>query len=283
MKLQWAMASASVMNVPWDDEFALWKKYKWKSVELWYDKIQACLDAGRTLADLLHQLEDAGVRPVGLAPGVVWAPGGGHDPRHERDELQKRMDTALALGAPRLAVMIVGKPSGDLAAVYRELAEKLRGVAAMAEARGLRVCLEFIGGLPVNGTMGTCIELVREVDHPALGMLLDLCHYYASASHIEELDTLPKQKLFLVHVADAQKRPMEVLGCEHRTFPGEGRIDIPCLLAEILRRTKYDGPLSVELYDRGVWSMDPKEVFKRTTAGIKAIEKAMGKKPSKKR
>jgi sugar phosphate isomerase/epimerase len=281
MKLEWAMSSATVMNVPWDDEFALWKKYKWKSVELWYDKIKACLDAGRRLSDLLHQLEDAGVRPVGLAPGVVWAPGGGHDPTLERDELQRRMDTALALGAPRLAVMIVGKPASNLAAAYSRLTETLRGVATMAEARGLTVALEFIGGLPINGTLGTCIELVRGVDHPALGMLLDLCHYYASASHIEELNLLPEKKLFLVHVADAQKRPMEVLGCEHRTFPGEGRIDVPNLLGEILRRTKYDGPLCMELYDRGVWAMDPKEVFKRTAASIKMIEKAMGKKKAK--
>jgi sugar phosphate isomerase/epimerase len=191
------------------------------------------------------------------------------------------MDTALALWAPLLAVMIVGKPSSNLAADYARLAEKLRGVAAMAAGRALRVGLEFIGGLPVNGTMGTCIELVREVDHPSLGMLLDLCHYYASASHIEELDLLPVKKLFLVHVADAQKRPMETLGCEHRVFPGEGRIDVPGLIAEIRRRTKYDGCFSVELYDRGIWAMDPKEVFKRTAAGIKMIEKAMGKKKAK--
>jgi len=283
MKLNWAMASASVMNLPWDDEFALWKKFKWKAVELWYDKIRACIDVGQRCADLLHQLEDAGIRPIGLAPGVVWTPSEGHDPKHERDELQRRMDTALALGAPALAITIVGRQPSDLAAEYVRLAEKLRGVAEMAQGRGMRVNLEFIGGLPVNGTMGTCIELVREADHPALGMLLDLCHYYASASHIEELDNLPKKKLFLVHVADAQRRPMEILGCKHRTFPGEGRIDLAALIAEIRRRTKYDGYFSIDLYDRGVWAMDPKEVFKRTAAGIKAIEKALEKKKPKAR
>ena len=60
-----------------------------------------------------------------------------------------------------------------------------------------------------------------------------------------------------MHVDDAQQRPMEILGCEHRTFPGEGRIDVPALLAEIKRRTRYDGYYSVELYDKDIWAMPP--------------------------
>jgi sugar phosphate isomerase/epimerase len=143
--------------------------------------------------------------------------------------------------------------------------------------KNLRLNLEFIGGLPVNGTMGSCIDLVQKVDHPALGMLLDLCHYYTSASHLEDLALLPKKKLFLVHVDDAQRRPMEILGCEHRTFPGEGRIDVPALLSDIKRRTRYDGYYSVELYDKDIWALPPREVFKRTAASQKFVERNFGK------
>ncbi len=275
MKLKWAFHSATVINVPWDEELKLWKKYKWKSVELWFDKVKACMERGRKCQELLRQMEDIGVRPVGLAPGVVWTPSQHHDPKHERDELVERLDVALALGSPALTVVILGKRGPDLRTEYAHLVEKLRAVADLAKARGLRINLEFLGGLSVNGTMGSCIELVREADHPALGMLLDLCHYYASASHIEELALLPKGKLFLVHVDDSQRRPMEELGCEHRCFPGEGRIDVPALLGEIRRRTKFDGYYSVELYDKDVWAMEPKEVFKRTAESIKWIQKKM--------
>jgi 2-keto-myo-inositol isomerase len=277
MKLKWAFNSATVMNLGWDEEVALWKKYKWKAVEVWFDKVKACMETGRTCAELGQQMRDAGARPIGVAPAVVWTESERHDSKHEYDELVERMNVTVALGAPALTIVALGKRGLDASVELDRLAEKLRNVAEMAGERGIRLNLEFIGGLPVNGTLGTCIDLVRQADHPNLGLLLDLCHYYTSASHVEELDKLPKQKLFLVHVDDAQNRPMEVLGCEHRCFPGEGRINVPALLSEIRRRTKYDGYYSVELYDKDVWALDPKEVFKKTAACLKQIEKGMKK------
>jgi sugar phosphate isomerase/epimerase len=277
MKLKWAFASATVMNLDWPEEFKLLRRFKWKAVELWFDKMKACLEKGETCAALGRRIHDAGIEPIGLGPGVVWTTSSGRDPRFEHDELSERMDVAAALGAAALTVVTLGKRKGELEAEYRRLADKLHGVAEMAAERGLKINLEFIAGLPVNGTLGSCIELVKMVDHPALGMLLDLCHYYAGASHIEELALLPKNKLFLVHVDDAQRRPMEVLGSEHRCFPGEGRIDVPALLKEIRRRAAYKGYWSVELYDKNVWSMDPHEVFKKTSASIRKIDKALGK------
>jgi sugar phosphate isomerase/epimerase len=282
MQLKWAFASATVMKLGWDEEFELWKKYKWKAVEIWYDKVNACLEQGRTCADLGRQMHEAGITPIGVAPAVVWTPSTGHDPRHEMGELSERMNVTLALGATALTVAVLGKGGGDIAAEYDRLAEKLRKVAEMAGRKGLRINLEFIGGLPINGTMGSCIELIQKVDHPAMGMLLDLCHYYASASHIEELQRLPKGKLFLVHVDDAQRRPMETLGCEHRCFPGEGRIDVPALIGEIRRRTKYNGYFGVELYDETVWEMKPAQVFKKIAESTKTVEKGLRGKGAKK-
>ena len=276
MKLKWAFNSATVMRLDWPEEFKLLRRFKWKAVELWFDKIKACLERGETCRQLGRRMSDAGIQPVGLAPGVVWTASSGRHPNLERDELAERMDVAAALGAGALAVVTLGKRKGELSVEYQRLAEKLRAVAEMADERGLKINLEFIGGLHVNGTMGTCIELVKMVDHPALGMLLDLCHYYTSASHIEELGLLPRKKLFLVHVDDAQVRPMEVLGNEHRCFPGEGRIDVPALIKEIRKRTRYNGYWSVELYDRDVWAMDPHEVFKKTSASVRKVEKALG-------
>jgi 2-keto-myo-inositol isomerase len=277
MKLKWSFNSASVMNLPWDDEFALWKKYKWKAVELWFDKVKACLDTGRTCIELGSAMYKAGITPIGVGPAAVWTHGSNYHPGQERRELIERMDVTLALGAGMLTLVVLGRPENDLAFEYHKLADKIRGAAEMAAARNLRLALEFIGGLPVNATLGSAIDLVRRVDHPNLGLCLDLCHYYTSASHLEELALLPKKKLFLVHVDDAPSRPMEALGSDHRTFPGEGRIDVPALLAEIKRRTRYDGYYSVELYDKTIWAMEGREVFKRTAASQKFVEKHFGK------
>ena len=162
MKLKWAFNSASVMNLGWDDEFKLWKKFKWRAVELWFDKVKACMEQGRTCAELGGQMYDAGITPIGVGPAAVWTIASGHHPGQERHELLERMDVTLALGAPMLTLVILGRAGGDLAGEYHRLADKLRGVAEMAAGRRLQLALEFIGGYEVNGTLGSAIDLVRK-------------------------------------------------------------------------------------------------------------------------
>lgn len=272
-KLRWAFNSATVMRLPWEEELKLWQRFGWSAAEIWYDKAKARLAAGQTLEQLARQMEDAGVTPIGLCAGVIQTRTQGHDRNTERDELARRMDLAAALNTQSITLIVLGKVGDDLAAEYDDLIDPLTRVAEMAADRRLRVNLEFLGGLPINGTLGSCMDLVRRVNHPALGLLFDLCHYYTSASHIEELGLLPKGKLFLVHVDDAQKRPMERLANNQRCFPGEGRMDVPDLLNRIRAMTGYTGYFSVELYDEDVWKMDPVEVFERLARSIQLVEK----------
>src|SRR5206468_3236820 len=107
----------------------------------------------------------------------------------------------------------------------------------MAAERGLRINLEFLGGQAINGTLGSGIDLVNRVDHPNMGLLFDLCHYYVTASHMEEMESLRPGRLFMVHVDDAPRRPMERLQSDHRCFPGEGRIDVPGLMNDLRKKT----------------------------------------------
>ena len=275
MKPKWAFNSASVMHLAWEEELRLLRKHKWRAVELWFDKMKACMEKGRTCADLGAEMRDAGLDPIGMAPAVVWTESERHDSHHEHLELSERLDVTAALGAQALSVVVLGRRGHDLAREYDRLVEKLRNVALMAAQRGIRINLEFIGGYPVNGTMGTCIELIQRADQSNLGMLLDMCNYYTSASHVEELERLPSGRLFMVHVNDALSRPMEELGNDHRCWPGEGRIDVALLMTEIAKRARYKGFWSMDLYDKDVWEMDPAEVFRKTAASLKKLQKQL--------
>lgn len=271
MKLKWAFNSATVMKLDWAAELKLLQQFKWKAFEPWYDKVKACLDAGATAGQLRRQMADAGLTPIGLAPGILWTPSEGIDRNKEADDLAQRLDVTAAIGAPALTVVLLGKVN-DLAAEYDGLIDPLRRAAEAAAQRGLKINLEFLGKLSINGTMGSCIQLINRVDHPALGMLLDLCHYYVGASHLEELSLLKKGRLFLVHVDDAKKMPMETLTNEQRCFPGQGRINVPDLLNRIRKITSYDGYFSIELYDPEIWTHDPLQVMREAALSVDYVE-----------
>jgi len=274
-KLKWAFHSFTLpWAVPWAEELQLLERYRWTAAELSYDKIKARLDAGETCSQLARQLRDAGVRPIGLLPGILWTAAEGHDPTAERAELQRRLDVTAEIGAGSLLVVPVGKVD-DLAMEYDFLTRNLIDLSEMAAARNVRLNLEFVGGWPILGTLRSCIEVLEIVNHPAAGLLFDLCNYYSGPSHLEDLALLPPEKLFLVHVDDARHKHMEALGNEDRVFPGEGMLDVPGLLREIRRMTNYDGYFSLEILDKEIWKLPPDEVFARAERGVRYVEERL--------
>ena len=274
--MKWALNSATIMNSSWEEELPLWREFGWHAVEVWQSKIEAQLAKGVSKEELKRQMSDAGVAPIGMCAGAIWTLGEAFNQANESAAIAKSLDLAAEFGVPSLTVITIGKVGDDLPAEYDYLVERLHFAANQAAERGVLLNLEFLGGLPINGTLGSGIELVNRVAHPSLGLLFDLCHYYVSASHLEELRTLDCGKLFMVHIDDSQRLPMERLGNDQRAFPGEGRIDVPGLIKGIERETGYDGYLSVELYDKGIWAMEPREVLTRLAKSLREIESAIG-------
>jgi 2-keto-myo-inositol isomerase len=272
MKLPWAFSSPTAMKLTWDEEFRYWEKYGWKHVEPWVDKIEACVKAGRTAKMLGLQMKNAGITPVGLAPALVWTKSNGNDLQAERDDWVRRLDMTADIGAPALTFVALGKLGEDVSGEYDFLAERLCVAGDLAHSRGVRINVEFLGGVNVNGSLGAGIDLIKRTDHPDVGMLFDLVHYYVSASHAEELADLPAGKLFHIHMDDSPKLPMEEINNEYRVWPGEGRINVPRLLHQVITTTDFKGWLAIEIYDKRIWELPAEEVFERTARSIQYVE-----------
>ncbi len=157
-----------------------------------------------------------------------------------RARLHALINLAAGLGAP---VVTVGSLRGRLANVgadgRAQLVAVLRKAATYAEGHGVRIALE-----PLNRYESDVINnaeeglvFVREVDHPALGLLLDTYHV-----NIEERSwTEPFRRLM-----NAGKLWHVHLGDNNRLPPGQGLIDFEAIVAA-LHEIGYSGYLSAEL------------------------------------
>jgi sugar phosphate isomerase/epimerase len=203
-----------------------------------------------------HGLQAAAVASGGMtiALGLTLLNADPHKARVARDKLTQLIDLAAAIKAP---VVTIGGFCGRLANVLGQdgrqvLIETLQNAADYAMPRGVRLALEALNhyeaDLVVNAQQG--LEFVAEVDHPALGLLLDTYHV-----NIEEASwTAPFQlvseagKLFHVHLGDNNRLP-----------PGQGLIDFASIVA-MLRQLHYPGFLSAELLAKP----DPDRAARRT-------------------
>ncbi|MDB5689834.1 MAG: 4-hydroxyphenylpyruvate dioxygenase [Sphingomonas bacterium] len=93
-------------------------------------------------------------------------------------------------------------------------------------------------------------EIVREVDHPNFGILLDSFHSLARGIPSESIRQITPDKLVFVQLADAPLLDMGHLywSRHFRNLPGQGNFDLTGYVAEILR-IGYNGPLSLEIFN----------------------------------
>jgi 4-hydroxyphenylpyruvate dioxygenase len=101
-------------------------------------------------------------------------------------------------------------------------------------------------------------NLVRQADHPALGVILDSFHTLSLKGDPSAIRDIPGDKIFFVQMADAPILAMDVLEWSRhfRCFPGQGEMDLAGFLAPILA-TGYRGPLSLEIFNDGFRAAPP--------------------------
>lgn len=164
------------------------------------------------------------------------------------DRAERKFDIVEELGTELVLVSSNVSPesTGDRARIvhdFRELGER-------AAARGLRVAFEALAWGRHVFDHRQAWDIVREVDHPAMGLALDSFGSLARAVPIASLRDIDPAKLFHVQVADAPSLSLDPLSWSRhfRCMPGQGDLQLIEYVAA-LRDIGYQGVLSLEIFN----------------------------------
>ena len=132
----------------------------------------------------------------------------------------------------------------------QRMIDDLSQLGELAAAHGMRVGYEALAwGRQVNDHRDAW-ALVRDVDHPAIGLVLDSFHSLARRIPSASIGDIRPEKLFIVQVADAPFLDMDLLNWSRhfRCMPGQGEFPLTQYAAAIAR-TGYDGWWSLEIFN----------------------------------
>ncbi|TWT12851.1 bifunctional sugar phosphate isomerase/epimerase/4-hydroxyphenylpyruvate dioxygenase family protein [Reyranella sp. CPCC 100927] len=218
---------------------------RFKGVEIFENDL---LSFDGTPADVRAMVAGLGLRSVTFQPFRDFE----GMPADRRDRIfaraERKFDVMQELGCDLLLVCSNVSPE-SLGGIERAAAD-LRALGERAARRGLRVGFEALAwGRHINDYRDAW-EAVRRADHPAIGLVLDTFHILARKTDLGAIAAIPRDRIFLVQVADAPVLDMDYLSWSRhfRNFPGQG--DLPLLdYMAALQATGYDALLSLEIFN----------------------------------
>jgi sugar phosphate isomerase/epimerase len=149
--------------------------------------------------------------------------------------------------------------------------EDLRKLAELAAERGKRIAFEAMSQGHWINTYMLGWQMVRDVDHPAFGLVLDASHVFMSEAPLDDIDVIDPDKIFLCEVADFPAAGLdrrEMLR-NYRLFPGEGVRPVRAFVQRVLG-IGYQGVFSAEVFNARYRAADARWVAQR---GFNAMER----------
>ena len=164
------------------------------------------------------------------------------------DRLERKFDVMAEVGTGLLLVCSSCSPIavGDRARII----DDLREAGERAAMRGMRIGYEALAWGRHVWDHREAWSIVRDADHPALGLILDSFHSLARQIPSSSIGDIRADKLFLVQVADAPVLETDLLSWSRhfRCMPGQGELPLD-EWAEAIRRIGYDGWWSLEIFN----------------------------------
>jgi sugar phosphate isomerase/epimerase len=244
------------------------------AVEPWLNSIQEYLQKGGTLGDLKKRISDSGLTMESAIAFSEWLVEDDERRAKGLERAKRDMDIVAQLGGKRYAAPPAGAtdlPRLDL----KKAAERYRALLGAGEQSGVVAQLELWGFSKNMGQLGECIGAAMETGHRHACVLADVYHLYKGGSDIHGMRLLGSNAIQVMHMNDyPSEPPREKIDDSYRVYPGDGVAPIAEIL-RLLRGTGGQTVLSLEVFNRGYWSLDALEVARTGLAKMKAVaEKA---------
>lgn len=164
------------------------------------------------------------------------------------DRAERKFDVMAELETDR--ILICSNCSPHSLGEQNRIVDDFRELGERAAARNILIGYEALAWGRHVYDHRQVWDIVKAVDHPAIGILLDSFHSLSRDIPNASLGDIDPAKIVFVQLADAPLLLMDLLfwSRHFRCMPGQGDLPVAGFVAELLK-LGYDGPLSLEIFN----------------------------------
>lgn len=199
------------------------------------------------------------------------------------DRIERKFDVMAELGTDR--ILLCSNCSPHALGEHDRIVDDFRALGERAAARGILIGYEALAWGRHVFDHRQAWQIVKAVDHPAIGILLDSFHSLSRDIPNDSLAEIDPAKIVFVQLADAPRLSMDLLfwSRHYRCMPGQGDLPVAGFVAELLK-LDYDGPLSLEIFnDRfraGSTALVAQDGLRSLVAVRDQAERLIGRRPA---
>ena len=273
MHERFCLNTATIKSSPLDRQIDLAREAGFRQIGLWLKDVETAVTQGESLGAIKADLDAAGLRVAEFCFLGGWQDADESKFSEVLQQTRHICEVSKVLGCDLVVTVPALGPGGLARAPGR-----FRQVCQVAAEYGLRVALEFPGIAAEVKDLRSARTLLAAAACVNGGLIIDTFHFFVGGSNLADFEAMAPGEIFLVHVSDPMKLPMEELRIPHdnRTFPGEGTLDFAPIFRQI-NRLGYDGAISLEIWNRQLQQANPEEVVKKASESLQGIEHLLPK------
>jgi sugar phosphate isomerase/epimerase len=253
------LAVHTITTKPWPIEKAVDKfaAAGVRGISVWREALE-----GRSPAAAGDLIRKAGLSIVATVRGGFF-PALSEKERADRIEDNKVLiDLSAELGSPLLVLVPGAHPGQDLEESRVQIRKGVEAILPYAEKAGVKLAMEPLHPMysdtrSAMTTLKQANDFCVEVDHPGLGVAVDVYHLWWDPDLEREVLRCGRMgKIFGFHVCDWKSPTTDFLN--DRGLMGEGCINIP-RIRRWVEEGGFDGLIEVEIFSTRYWAMDQDE------------------------
>lgn len=241
---------------PWsiDECIENYARHGFGGISIWRETV-----AGEDLNRVGKKLSDSGLKPISYVRGGFFT---GKTPGSRQAAIQENLRhirDAETLGLPMIVLVCGATPGQSPAENLAQIQDSIRQILPAAENAGIRLAIEplhpmYAGDRCAVACMEDANDLCQAIDHPLLGVAVDVYHVWWDARLERELARCAAaDRLFAFHICDFKA------DLEHplldRELPGKGLGTCPAV-TRLVKAAGFTGMTEVEIFSRSYWSQN---------------------------
>ncbi|MBE0478181.1 sugar phosphate isomerase/epimerase [Candidatus Aerophobetes bacterium] len=260
MEYKLSMAEITTKKWKFDEDVRNYYHHNYNAISVWLDKL-----GNYGIKEAIRVLKKYPIKVSSLVFSGQYTQSTEEERQERIKETMEHIEIASKIGAEFICV-VPGIPAPEpgmseklSCGLTRQEAQDtivkaLRALSPLAEAKGVNLAVEPLHRerMKFVSTIEEALEVVKLVDSPRVGILLDTYQLGLEENILKDIESL-KDYLFGVDISD---RPFQTpASFEEYLLPGEGAVPLARIIAAV-RKIGYKGYYNIEIFSKKMWDSD---------------------------